>query len=470
MLLGLVETGLVIVGAGPAGLGPLFAAASAGLLKDLLANGVTILEQSEEPGSGALDRYAIRSDSSAATFADIVMRSGDPRLLALRSHPLTLALLAAGNGPVPLVEVAAFLKLAGSTLCRIVADSPRGRVLTGVTALSVDRISASHWRTTYRYNESEVERSVTSHSVVLATGAHQPVDRLHHETVAGMPLFPHCAGRLMQSGEVFAADGTARIADRLRSLKNPKVAIIGGSTSAGAVAATLLHRLPGVRFGDSGVTILHRRPLRIFYETVSEALADGYTEFTPDDVCPLSGRVFRLGGFRLDSRDLMLRARGIGGRSRESRLSLLQLLPENQPTARQLLGDADLVIAALGYRPRLLPVYNRRAQRIALLEPTAQSWSAVDTACRVLNQEGLPLSGLFATGLAVGPGASRDLGGEAGFQGQTNSLWLWQNTLGLRIVHGALARSTAATALWQRPARTAAADASMLLSLVGGAA
>jgi len=42
---------------------------------------------------------------------------------------------------------------------------------------------------------------------------------------------------------------------------------------------------------------------------VQSALADGYTEFGPEDICPVSGRVFRLSGFRLDSRELIMQAR-----------------------------------------------------------------------------------------------------------------------------------------------------------------
>ena len=61
------------------------------------------------------------------------------------------------------------------------------------------------------------------------------------------------------------------------------------------------------------MSLLHRRELRIYYPTVDTWLVDGYTKFGPDDICR-RGRVFRLGGFRLDWRELIMRARGIGGR------------------------------------------------------------------------------------------------------------------------------------------------------------
>ena len=105
--------GVVIVGGGPAGLAPLFAAASTGTLQQLLRLGVVILERSHEPGPGALTEYAIRSDSSAEAFLDIVLRSKEPRLQALAEHPITQTLRREGKKAAPLFLVASFLSLAG---------------------------------------------------------------------------------------------------------------------------------------------------------------------------------------------------------------------------------------------------------------------------------------------------------------------------------------------------------------------
>ena len=208
------------------------------------------------------------------------------------------------------------------------------------------------------------ERSIPS-NVVLATGATQPVERLRAESVAGVNLVERYGKRLLQSGDILSTSGFAAVGDRLAGLgRPPRVAIIGGSTSAAAVAYALLHRLPGVTFGPGGIAILHRRPLRIFYPSVEAALAEGYTEFGPDDICPISGRVFRLGGFRLDSRELIMRARGIGGRPPEPRLQLHRLGVDDA-SSLALLDNADLVIAALGYRPRALPVFDQAGRTSA---------------------------------------------------------------------------------------------------------
>ena len=54
----------------------------------------------------------------------------------------------------------------------------------------------------------------------------------------------------------------------------------------------------GDRLEDGGVTLMHRQPLSVFYNSEAAALADGYTAFGPDDICPVSGFVFRFGGAR----------------------------------------------------------------------------------------------------------------------------------------------------------------------------
>ena len=276
------------------------------------------MEQSGSVGDGTIGRWYINSDSTAFTFADCLAGPPDSELAALRNHPLTKEFLEVGEGTVPLRRAGEFLGLVGQAMNEVIAASPNGRVLKGYRAVSTRR-TPTGWVTLLRDLETGRERTIDSRNVVLATGAHQPVERLQREVVAGVNLVERCGGRLLQSGEVVSHEGFAAVSARLSGLgRPPRVAIIGGSTSAAAIAFTMLNRMPGVTFGPGGLTILHRRELRIFYPNVEAALADGYTEFGPDDICPVSGRVFRLSGFRLDSRELIMRARGIGG----GRLSL----------------------------------------------------------------------------------------------------------------------------------------------------
>lgn len=427
---------LVIIGAGPAGLAPLLAAHRNGLLDYLLSQGVAIVEASAELGGGCIGRYAINSDSTASTFIDCLRGPKASDLTALQSHPLTREVASAGDGPVPLQLAGRFLSLVGQTLSTMVAAHPACSVFANHRALHTQRTTEG-WTTTIK-DPFDLPRTIKSRFVLVATGAHQPLVRLAAETVGDVRLLERYEPKLMQSGDVFVSGGLEAVAERLADLAEPRVAVVGGSTSAAAVANALLQRLPSIPFGAGGVTLLHRRPLRIYYPSMQEALDDGYTEFTEDDICSISGRVFRLAGFRLDSRELIMRARGIGGRPAEPRLVLHQLRPHD-PQAMAILDRADLVVAALGYRPLALSVLDMDGTPVGLHVQIDASAPMVDGACRVIDSERRPISGLLGIGLAAGFVPRGKLGGELSFSGQANGLWLWQNDVGMLIVEAVIA-------------------------------
>ena len=443
-------TRLVIIGAGPAGLAPLLAAHRHGRLGSLLDCGIVLVERSAVPGCGAIGGYAINSDSTGTTFVDCLRGPVESDLTALQAHPLARDIAAAGDGPVPLARVGRFMALVGSTLAGMVARHPGCRVLTEHTALHVRR-TADGWCTAIEDSAGCVSH-VSSRFVLSATGAEQPRARLADEKVAGISVAERYGHKLMQSGDVFADGGLHAIGKRLGSIAEPRIAIIGGSTSAAAVAHALLHRLPTVSFGHGGVTLLHRRALNIYYPSVQAALAEGYTAFGDDDICPISKRVFRFAGFRLDSRELIMQARGIGGRAPEHRLALHRL-QAHDPAAIALLDRADLIIAAFGYRPRAIPVLDLAGAPIELHARRSPQAPLVDRQCRIMDAEGAPIPGLFGIGLAAGFVPSGPLGGEPSFSGQANGLWLWQNDVGLLIADAVLGDvpGSAANALpWMR--------------------
>jgi hypothetical protein len=428
----------LIVGGGPAGFAPLVAAAYAGKLGDILDAGVTIIERSNSVGSGEIGKYAISSDSAAEALLDAVMRTEEPQLAALRHHPIVTLISKSIGQSIPLKLASAYLSLIGETLCDIVRSSPKGRVLLQHTAISARQSSPGWWTTRVRCEVTGREEDICTSSVVIATGAHQPISRLRAETISGIMLLPTYAGKVIQSGYLLTDVGTAEIAHRLSHEKHPQVVVVGGSTSAGAVARTLLEQDSKGAFGAASITLMHRRPLRIFYNSVTEAMQDGYEDFGPDDICPVSGKVYRLAGFRLETRELMMRVMGIAGRQDEPRLRLHLLGNENVLETQRLLDEAHVIIAAIGYRPRALPVFDRNGQALTLKAASDAMQPMVDNNCRVLDQFGLPIEGLYGIGLASGFVPSGAFGGEKSFRGQSNSLWLWQHAVGEQIVDAIL--------------------------------
>ena len=117
---------------------------------------------------------------------------------------------------------------------------------------------------------------------------------------------------------------------------------------------------------------------------------------------------------------------------------------DDDPVARQALAEADLVIAALGYRPRALPIHDTDGRAITLAANDGHAM--VDRHCRILDDSRAPIPGLYGIGLAAGFVPWGHLGGEASFSGQANGLWQWQNDVGAMIVDQVLGDAARAVA------------------------
>lgn len=432
----------LIVGGGPAGLAPLVSACRTGVLERMLAGGLAVVEQGPAIGPGQIGSYAINSDSSADTIVNCVQGSSHPVLATLANHPATISVAAYGRGSVPLPLVGTFMAVVGKALHAMLAASPGCAVRLGSRALHTQRTADGEWCTTIVQVSDGARSRIMSRLVIFATGGVQPLARLEVEDAAGAPLLPLYAGKLIQSGDVLATGGIEAVARRLEMCLDPRIAIIGSSSSAIASACALLKSELGHRFSSGAVTVLHRRPLRVFYPSAAAALAEGYDEFGPDDICPVSGFVFRFAGFRLESRELVMAARGIGGRPSEPRLKLHRLGVGSDHIARSIIDSADLVIAALGYRPRALPVLAVSGEPIRLHAEGPGSQPLVDGQCRILDIAGEPIPGLLGVGLAAGFVSREAVGGEPSFSGQTNGLWQWQNDVGAIIAECVSAAAT----------------------------
>jgi dTDP-4-amino-4,6-dideoxygalactose transaminase len=427
---------MVIIGGGPAGTALLTAASKQDRLTSLIQAGLTIVERDNSLGCGRLGGYAISSDSTAETFLTAIKDNPHPEIAALADHAVARAVgTYIGALGVPLPVAGPLLQVTGDRLAAVVSANG-GEVATGHQAIDAQRLPGGGWLTRIKRLSDDAVIERRSHHLVIATGGHQPLDRLAEAHVAGAALHKLAEGRLMQSDSVLALGGLEQVADLLRNKRAPRVAVIGGSTSALAAVALLLRSRPGIAFGPGALTLLHRRPLRPFYYNEAAAHADNFHDFGPDDICPVSGFVYRLAGFRLEARELVLRMLQVDGRAPDPRVAVHRIHGDDAD-ARTIIEQADLVIAALGYRPYALPLLDSRGKPIALAADAGKPM--VDRHCRVLDANDQPIPGAFGIGLAAGFVPWGELGGEASFSGQANGLWLWQNNVGQMIVDQVMA-------------------------------
>lgn len=436
----------LIVGGGPAGTALLTAATKADQLVGLARTGLAIVERDAVLGRGEIGSYAITSDSTAETFLTAVKDNVHGDIAALTEHHAGREVaLHAGRLGVPLTRATPLLEATGARLGAIVAGHG-GVVATRSDVIEARRTREGDWAARVRNLLTGEERVMRAANLVIATGGHQDPAHVAAEVIAGAPIGELAGERLMLGDDFLRLGGLDRLRARIADTRAPRIAIVGGSTSAMAAAVLLLKASPALQLGAGALRLYHRRPLRPFYRSAEEARADGFTDFGPDDICPLSGFVYRLAGFRLEARELVLRMLGVGGRAPDPRMALCRLTGDNDAAMRAELGAADVVIGALGYRPRALPLYDAEGVRIALMADHPGRPRLVDQQCRVLDAEGRPVPGVYGLGLASGHVPDGPLGGEASFSGKANGLWLWQNDIGRMVVDQILADRAAAAA------------------------
>ncbi|HZB92245.1 MAG TPA: hypothetical protein VE397_12430 [Stellaceae bacterium] len=428
--------GLVILGGGAAGTGPLIWAAQNGKLEEWLGTGIAIVERSDRMGGG-IGQYMLNADSLAGSFVEFLDPPAARTLFGtLAADPATQQLLAMRGEYPTLALVGEHMRSLGSALQSIVTASPGGSFLPREAACAIQLRGDDTLAVSLASGAVLVARA----ALIALGGTQDPASLQGREIAPGLRLGEVAGDKLMPSDVLLTEAGIAAAEVRLAAAGEARVVIIGGSHSAFSAAWVLLNRLRRTRFGTNGVVLLHRRPPRVFYPSRAAAEADDYP-FTEDDICPATGRVHRMGGLRNDGRELWRRLSSRPGAEPEPRMRMLGVAdPTLSPAAlRRLLDQATLVVPALGYRLNTLPVFDAKGRRLALLADAGGR--AVDRLSRLQLQQGGAIANLFGIGLGSGYRPWGKMAGEPGFNGQQNSLWLYRNGLGEVIYQGVSAAS-----------------------------
>ena len=437
----MLKLGTLIVGGGPAGLAVLLAARQCGLLDVLLLSGLRIIERTKIFGAGEIGNYLIRSDSLADSFLKQIDTEIYPPLRQTLKMTAGIRMDAQRGQPVELTTVGEFLVEIANELRHQLIAKDFDPFISEIEAIRSFQQSDGSWITECRHSNGSME-AFHSLALVIATGAFQPVNRLFEQKVAGNPLLPRYAEKTIQSGEFLGIQGRKKANEILGGKVNPKVAIVGASHSAISSADLCLHQFEHIPFEPESITVLHREALRLTYASPEEAWADGYSTFGSDDICPKTGRVFPLAGFRSDSRELLRHHWQLGSLKSDNRLRLLPLEQNRFEEANAILDEADMIIAAFGYRPRALPLFDHASNSLSLFCERGVN-PLVNDQSLILDADACPIPGLFGIGLSDGYPLS-GVHGEPSFTGQANGLALWQSDIGenlvkqlLKLIHGA---------------------------------
>lgn len=430
-----------IVGGGPGGTGPLIAALQQGKLPALLQNGVGLFEGGDKLIRGNLGNYQLNSDTLSNAFLEVFDNDPHGLLNDLRDEEATRKIEAYHGRSVPLPIVGDFLECMGSHLKRIANSYPASRIYLNSKIDSAQQLHDGTFLlsgTTRNGNQASPIRA-RCRQLIVATGGVQSFRTATTQPISGEPGLSGAFGKKVAlTGEVLQTQnsGQARWQQLLADKRSPQVVIIGSSHSAFSTAWSLLQSDLGQRIGKGGIRILYRTRPKLYFGSGKEATAAGYTEFTGDDVCPVTGRLFRLAGLRFDGRELLMQVWRLAGRQPEERVSLEPLDGKTQNEIECVLDNADLIVPAFGYRPRGILFYDTSGDLIPLRAD--DGGALVDRQCRIIRATKSgpqPLANAYGIGLASGFVPSGKLGGEPSFQGQTNGFWLYQNGVGEIILN-----------------------------------
>lgn len=437
------QVACVVGGAGPAGIGFLFNAMKCGALPAIAANGLEVIDRRVRLGAGRLGDYDVTANSVSDVFLDClrspilepVFRSlGDSevlRLLRLRAHEA-----------LPLSIPAQLLEEAAECFLEHVADAYGVVVRRGTHMESI--VCGAHGLAIACSDGAGNRYTVHTRSLVLNTGGREDpsqggmlLERYGVKLGTAMPP-------LDASSEVLSCSEPtllARYASRLR--KHPRIAVLGGSHSALSVVDRLARLLQP--HGLKEAVILHRSPLKLFYETTREATDDGYCFDPVADVCPKSGRVNRSSGLRYRAFDIgkTILAHGHLDDARVgARLIRLDEAPARSNRGlSDLLSQSAAIVQCIGYQPDTPPLWRSQGEPITLR--TTNGGIVSDESGCPLDLAGEPVPGLFMFGLGAGQAVNLALGSEPSFKGRITGVWQFHHDASRCTVDAVLRRARA---------------------------
>jgi hypothetical protein len=440
-----------ICGAGPSGMGFLFHAFKTGKLPQIAKNGLLIIDKRLKLGSGKLGEYAnVTGNTVGNTFLACLEHENFEEVFAdLKEYsPLHKRMVEAADGPSSLADAGALLALATERLLAYLTARYDVTVLRGREIDRVRRLQGGGFEIDYHeVGEPTVFSTMSSDTVVMNLGGLQHVGEID-ELCHGLRLPPPSAGVKTYVSDDVLSLTTAQLVDEFApgfsrdgTRRTNRIAVVGGSHSAFTVVDRLAMELDGA--GLDEIAVIHRSPIRLFFETIEEARANGYAVDEANDVCPVTKRVNRAGGLRYRAFDI---ARSIMANNHvpgaRPRVELIEADSSEaaRARARDCLSESVAVIHGAGYGPNMSVLVDHWGTPVPL--QLGQGGVVSDRFGCPVDANGELVQGLFSFGLGSGfrpdEQIRRETGFEAAFRGRIYGVWAFHHDFGGRVLNGVL--------------------------------
>ncbi|MFM0308409.1 hypothetical protein P0D71_11520 [Paraburkholderia sp. RL17-383-BIF-A] len=428
-------------------MGFLFYAFKNGKLAEVARNGLLIIDKRVSFGAGKLGDYVnVTGNSVAKTFlACLEHERFDEVFGDIREYNALHKKMAADPDGAPLLsEVGQLLTLAAERLIAHLVehfdvDVLRGHEIDAIRRCQDGRFEIVHHDT----RKPAVRRLVTSDTVVMNLGGSQRVEEIDELCrtldipAPGDGVMIHTSDDLLRLTRTQLVNTFAPVFAAPTAGRSNRISIIGGSHSAFTMTERLATDLGEV--GLDEISIIHRSPIRLFFETEAEARAWGYTVDPASDICPVTRRVNRSSGLRYRAFEIACAVMSHGRvPSTKPRIELVDAASGEAAQARaaECLAHSCAVIHGAGYGPNMSALVDYRGATIPL--QFSQGGIEVDKFGRPLDIHGNAIRGLFTFGLGAGFRPDPEIGSEAAFTGRIYGVWIFHHDIGGRILAGVL--------------------------------
>jgi hypothetical protein len=446
-------------------MGFLFHAFKTGKLPEIAKNGLLIIDKRLELGSGKLGEYAnVTGNTVGNTFLACLEHENFEEVFGdLREYsPLHKRMVEAADGPPSLADAGALLALATEQLLAYLTARYDVTVLRGREIDKIRRLQGGGFEIDFHEVGNPTSSSkVSSATIVMNFGGLQHADEID-ELCRGLRLPPPGAGVKTYVSDDVLSMTTARLVDEFApcfsrdgTRRTNRITVVGGSHSAFTVVDRLAVELDGT--GLDEIAVIHRSPIRLFFETIEEARANGYAVDEVSDVCPVTKRVNRAGGLRYRAFDI---ARSIMANNQvpgaKPRVELIDADSSEvaRSRARDCLSGSVAVIHGAGYGPNMSVLVNHWDTPIPLQQ--GQGGLVSDSFGCPFDANGELVQGLFSFGLGSGfrpdEQIRRETGFEAAFRGRIYGVWAFHHDFGGRVLNGVLNALATVAFSWEATA------------------
>lgn len=414
----------LIIGGGPAGTGLLLKTLKDGYTNSIFDKRLALIEKSPYLIKGSITQYNINSDTFSDVFLECLEGSTGTFINTREMKQEIEAIKEFKGNAIPLANLDNYYTKFGILLKEHLESTGKCEFFMNSAVTKVKLAGNGRFLV---FMDGK-KRPVTSKRLIIATGGkpnQSPRTNLFNTTF----LLEKISDKSIHSDLLLKSGIPGTLKDRLKA--NPKVVILGGSHSAFSAAHLLLNSKGDYDFGLGDVKIWCRSLPKIYFPTREDAIEKGYSDFTDDDFCPVTKKLYRLAGLRMDGRSLYMNMLGLGNTEPEKRVSL-NLYDRDHSALENDLKAASLIIVAFGYKLNLFPFYKATDTPIAFKGDETGHW--VNEKCEMLDATGTVIPNLYASGLATGFIPTGKLGGEPSFEGQTNGIWYYQNAIADEII------------------------------------